>query len=320
VFRPPAGTRSFVTGIHFRNAWPPTYWLMDTSVESGTVCFEECTFWGRDWWFPGLYVVDAEVVLRRCGVFGGSGSATLTTGLWCTNSSVFAIDCLVRAGSLSIDSRNHSGDGITADNTQLHLVRVDVVGGDSNSAASVSGYAAGHGVRLRGTSRAWIADCTLRGGNGIWTAGGTGLRNVTSVPVQLARTTLTGGAGSPAGLPSFGPTQQEDLLGFSGTSVGLARGQPFAANYRTRPAWPVIVAAAPDVLVSSDPRVAEWLLLPPGSACTFAVLIANAAGDALLQTTVPPAASLQHRRIYLQAFSGFGVPMHTAPPLGGVIR
>lgn len=77
---------------------------------------------------------------------------------------------------------------------------------------------------------------------------------------------------------------------------------------------------ADDVVVQSSPLVAERLLLPLPNATVFALLVADANGAALLQTTVPQAAILQHQRGYLQAFSGLALPARTMPALGGVIR
>jgi hypothetical protein len=318
VLRPPAGTRSFVTGLHFRNDW--FLWPLETRVESGTICFEECTFEGnRSSHEAGLHVQNAEVVLRHCLVLGGDGNWG-GPGMTCNHSSVFASDSFIRGGATSIDAFFSGGDGITVDDSELHLVRVDVVGGDCNFAACHNGWVAGPGVRVRGTSHVWIADCTLRGGDGLCAAGGDGLRNQTTTPVQLARTPSNGGPGVPPGQSIFGPTQQQTLLGLAGTTVGLFRGQPWLADYRTGPGWPVAVVLAPDVLVSADARVAEWLLLPPANLTTFALLVADSAGDAVLQTTVPPLAILQHQHAYLQAFSGLALPLRTQPPLGGVIR
>lgn len=319
--RPPAGTRAFVTNLHFRNMWF-NYWQHTVRVTRGTVCFEECTFEGAyDVFEPALRVQNAAVQLRHCLALGRNHLVTATAAtIAATNSDVFAIDCIVLGGNLTHKAGSDGGNGIDATDSRLHLVRTDVVAGQSNGIACINSWGAGHGVRLQGSSTAWLADSTVRGGDGFCRAGGDALRNLTTVPVQLARTTLTPGAGTPPGAASTGPTAPAPLLGLTGGTVGLARGQSWQVNYRTEPFWPVAVLLANDVLVQSSPLVAERLLLPLGSATTFALLVADGNGHAPLQTTVPPLAILQHQRAYLQAFSGLALPARTQPALGGVIR
>lgn len=319
--RPPAGTRAFVTNVHFRNMWV-SYWPHSVRVTRGTVCFEECTFEAADDRFePALRVQNAAVHLRHCLALGRNHLVTATAPtLEATNSDLFAIDCVVLGGHLTHKAGSDGGTGISATNTQLHLVRTDVAAGSSNGIACNNQFGGGHGVILQGTSTAWFADCTVRGGDGFCRAGGDALRNLTTTPVQLARTTLTPGTGTPPGVASIGPTTPAPLLGLTGATVGLARGQGWQANYRTEPFWPIAVLLADDVVVQSSPLVLERLLLPLPNATVFALLVADANGSASLQTTVPQAAILQHQRAYLQACSGFALPVHAQPALGGVIR
>ncbi len=318
--RPPAGTRAYLTNIHFRNPWL-TLWKHSVQITRGTVCCEECTFEGVfDGIEPGLRTQNATVQLRHCLILGSAGASLSATGLIATNSDVFAADCFVHGGDLGIKANMPGGNGISATNSLLHLVGTDVVAGNSNGITCVSNWPAGHGVLLQGTSTAWIADCTVRGGDGYCRAGGDALRNLTPTPVQLARTTLLPGSGTPPGQASLGPTTPTALLGLTGGTVGLTRGQPWQVQYRTEPFWPVTVLLASDVLVQSSPFVAERLLLPLPNASTFTLLLASANGDAVLQTSVPAVAILQHQRAFLQAFSGLALPVHTMPALGGVIR
>lgn len=319
--RPPAGTRAFVTNVHFRNMWF-NYWQHSVRVTRGTVCFEECTFEAAyDVFEPALRVQNAAVHLRHCLVLGRNHLVTATApALETTNSDLFAVDCVVLGGHLTYKPGSDGGTGISATNTQLHLVRTDVVAGSSNGSACINQFGGGHGVILQGTTTAWLADCTVRGGDGFCRAGGDALRNLTTVPVQLARTTLTPGTGTPPGVASIGPMTPAPLLGLTGGTVGLGRGQPWHADYRTEPLWPIAVLLADDVVVQSSTLVAERLLLPLPNATVFALLVADANGAASLQTTVPSAAILQHQRGYLQAFSGLALPVRTQPALGGVIR
>ena len=320
LFRPPIGTRAYVTNLHFRNMWFH-YWSMDTSVERGTVCFEECTFEGN----PGsrqaaLRVQDAEVQLRHCLVKAQPGPDCVNTGLTVTNGAAFLVDCVVLGASLTHKASFSGGAAITCTDSVLHLVASDVAAGSSSGIACVSAYVGGHGVVVQGNSLVWIADCTIRGGNGYCAAGGDALHNSSTVPVQLARTTLNAAPGNPPGLAVFGPAQPVSLLGLTGGTVGLARGQTWSANYRTEPLWPVVVLLAPEVLVASSPLVHERLLLPVPGAVALALLLADGQGNAPLQVPVPALASLLHQRAYVQAFSGLGLPVLTQPVLGGVIR
>jgi hypothetical protein len=319
--RPPAGTRAFITNVHFRNMWR-NYWQHSVRVSRGTVCFEECTFEAAyDLFEPALRVQNAAAHLRRCLAVGANNLVGRTQAtILASNSDLFAIDCVVLGGHLTHKAGSDSGIGISATNTNLHLVRTDVAAGNSNSIACVSAFGGGHGVLLQGTGNAWLADCTVRGGEGSCRTGGDALRNLTSVPAQIARTTLTPGTGTPPGAASTGPVAPAPLLGLTGGTVGLVRGQPWQANLRTEPYWPIAVLLADDVVVQSSPQVAERLLLPLANAVLFAFLVADANGSAALQTTVPSVATLQHQRACLQAFSGLSLPVRTMPALGGVIR
>jgi hypothetical protein len=320
VFRPPVGTRAYVTNLHFRNIWH-SFWRMDTRVERGTVCFEECTFEGHSASSePALRVQNAEVQLRHCLIQAAVGDYSGNAGLIVTNGAAFLADCFVRGGSLSIKANFAGGTGITCTDSQLQLTATNVVAGDSSSIACYSGYPGGHGVLVQGNSSVWIADCTITGGTGFCAAAGDALHNSSTVPVQLARATMIAGTGTPSGQGIFGPVQQESLLGLTGGTVGLARGQTWSVHYRTEPSWPVAVLVALDVLVTSSPYVHERLLVPLPGALVFALLQADALGDVRLQVPVPAVPSLVHQHVYLQAFSGFALPVRTQPALGGVIR
>ncbi|MBK8096183.1 MAG: hypothetical protein IPK26_03705 [Planctomycetes bacterium] len=317
--RPPDGTRAFVTNIHFRNPW--FYWKHAVRVTRGTVCFEECTLEAaHDSPEPGLRVLNAKAHLRHCLVQGPRSLTGTPPTIHADNSALFLVDCFVRGGDLAHKASSHGGNGIHVTDSSLHLVRTDVIAGSSNGIACISNWQGGHGVLLQGTSPAWLADCTVRGGDGSCRAGGDALRNLGTVPSQLARTTLTAGTGTPPGASSSGPTLAAPLLGLTGGTVGLVRGQPWTVNYRTEPSWPIAILLGDDVFAQTSPLVAEHLLLPLPRATLFAMLVADGNGAAQLQVAVPSLAVLQHQRVFAQAFSGPSLPARTQPALGGVIR
>jgi hypothetical protein len=71
--------------------------------------------------------------------------------------------------------------------------------------------------------------------------------------------------------------------------------------------------------VRDDPLFAEPVLLA-GTPGVLAILVADGNGDAVYQTTVPALPALPHARFFVEAVSGVAVPLHTSPPLGGVVR
>jgi hypothetical protein len=321
--RPPAGTMATISRIEFRS--PATrISTMETRIERGTVFCEECLFEASALLGAGgLTVENATAVLRRCVLVGNGVAAgvagTYNAGLVCNNAQVFASDCWLRGSDTSFDSYGGGGEGARVSASVAQFVRCTIEGGNQRHAWA---NPPGRGVATVGATMLWLADCTVLGGAGASAPGAIGLHHSATAPAQLARSSITGGpntSGGSSGAAIVGATVAAPLLGLGAATMPLVRGSPFSISYRTQPNWPILVFVATDLQVRDDPLFAEPVLLA-GTPGVLAILVADGNGDAVYQTTVPALPALPHARFFVEAVSGVAVPLHTSPPLGGVVR
>ncbi|MBK8096063.1 MAG: hypothetical protein IPK26_03100 [Planctomycetes bacterium] len=316
--RPPSGTTARLVGLQFRNPW--MYFAAETRVERGTVWLQDCVCEGPQFSpSAGLSVTNATAVLERCIVAGfglATGGVSDCHGLSADHATVFASDCRFGGATTGV-FYGIAGAGIAANASTLHCVRCTVDGGNGDPLCS---FPAGQGILSQGGSTLWLADCAVRGGSSPCRPGGNGLEHSGPVPAQIARCTFLGGAGTPSGFGTVGPVTVAPLLGLGAATMPLQVGQPYRISYQTPANWPVVVLAATDLSPHPQPFLLQPALLPIAAARTFALLVADSNGAAVLQTTVPANPALHHATVWLQAGSGLGVPLQTAPALGGVIR
>ena len=323
--RPPAGSTATISRLHFRNPWT-RYVSMSTRIERGTVFCEDCLFEGPpNQGFAALTVDNATAVLRGCALVG-NGIAAQTSGwendgMLCNNAAVFATDCWFRGSDTMFDSYGSGGDGVQASGSLVHLVRCRVEGGVQRGCLA---NPPGRGIALVGTSRLWLADSTVIGGDAICNlgaVGGIGLQNGTAVAVQLARSTITGGAGTPNPAPAItGPTATAPLLGLGAASPAVLLGGTFTITYQTEPNWPIVVLLDGDLARRNDPRVAQPVLLASSAPVVLGLLFGDPSGNAVYQTNLPNVPTLRGARLFVAAVSGLSLPLQTSPPLGGIAR
>lgn len=321
--RPPPGTVATVSGLEFRCPWALAG--MATRIESGTVFCEECVFEAPAVLGAGaLAVENATAVLRRCALAGngvGAGRAgTYNPGLVCNQAQVFATDCWLRGSDTAFDSYGAGGEGARLSASVAQFVRCTIAGGQQGSCLA---NPPGAGLRTIGETTLWLADCSVIGGSAncsIIGTGAAGLQHGGTRPAEVARCSLQGGAGATASGPAtVGPTVAAPLPGLGADTVPLVRGSAFAIHFRTEPNWPVAVFVAIELDVRTVPVLAEPLPLA-GAPAPFALLFADAAGDAVLRTLVPALPGHPHARFFFAGVSGLALPLHVTPPLGGVVR
>ncbi len=319
--RPPAGTTATLAGLTFQ---PPvfTWSTMEVRIERGTVACTDCVFEApAQFTVAGLHVENATAVLERCTLLGNgvlaNRAGVYNAGLSARNAAVFASDCTMRGSHTAFDSYGGAGEGVRLSAATGQFVRCTIEGGRRPSCLA-NGPAPG--VLTIGACDLWLADCTVRGGADACGTGEVGLRHAATAPAQLARTTLRGGVGSTGtAAPSVGPTVTAPLLGLSGATMPMLGGAPWSIPFQTEPHWPLFVLVGFDLLARNEPLVAEPVLLHGGLG-TLAVLVADAAGQAPFQTTVPANPALRHARVFVQGVTWQALPLHTAPPLGGNVR
>lgn len=320
-----AGGFAKVQGLRFLNA---SYLLVQrVAVTAGCVAFENCYFEGAYNGDCGLRVDGAAVWLRACRCSGHetlgpssiSGNVFPCAGLLATNAIVAAVDCEFAGGGLIATGLTSAGDGLRATASMVHLVRSVVIGGDSASLGCF--YPNGHGLHVINGTGTWVVDSTLRGGSGPGCAsGGDALRNAGTVPVHLTRVvTLPGVGTSGSGAAVFGPSVADTALGLAGPTVDPRLGSPYRIDYRTNPNESILLFVS-DGLVPAAPVVSvepTWLV---GVSPFVALLVADAAGFASFQTTIPNAPSLRFVSLWLHAAVWPSLPLHVAPPIGGVVQ
>ncbi|MFY9345216.1 MAG: hypothetical protein WAT39_22190 [Planctomycetota bacterium] len=323
VFRPPGQAK--VVGMRFRH---PIIGPAQTRVLSGTVHFADCLFESSPWSLPALaalVVQNAQVALQRCDVLGGGAQSTTSGGtgagghgMTVSFGTVAAADCTFRGGAIHWDFSGSGGHAIVASAADVHLANCLAVGGGNDPL--ISYHPTGNGMHIASTSRIWLADCQVAGGNGHTTAGGAALVNLGTTAVVEARSTFTGGPGSPVGPAVIGPLVTGPLLGLLGTTAPITLGVPWTVGYRTTPATPVLVLASDGLAVSVPPVVAEPAWLSAGSFVVAGAGVTDATGLLTFTFPVPATPSLLHAPCFVQGFAGGTLPLRTAPPVGGTVR
>lgn len=319
-FHPPAGETVRVARIEFLNPWP-AYLTLRTQVDRGTAWFEDCIFEAPPWLdFGALEVRNATAVLRRCVLVGHrwatNGSGQHNAGLRAVQAHVSATDCSFFGSHTHFDSYGYAGEGVRSESATVHLVDCELSGG---AQLHCMASAPGPGLLAIGSSAVTLADCIVRGGAAQCGTGGIGLQNLGQPPVRLARTQRLGGAGPSVGAAEVGTIATVPLLGATGDTLPMQRGQPWSVTYQTEPLWPIGVFFADSLSLNSSPLVGEPLLLPANGATPLALLVADPQGTAVYATTLPAAAPLLGASLFLEAVTGVALPLQTSPPVGGLV-
>lgn len=325
VFQPPALAK--VTGIRFRTA-PSLLAACHTRVDGGMVYFADCAFESSPTQLSedaALRAQNARVALQRCVLVGGGATpAGAAHGVGCSglsalHASIAAADSLFLGCNLGWDFVGHGGHGVLVDDSDVHLANCIAVGGD-NASLSTS-WSPGNGVHVVSTSRVWLADCQLRGGNAyFFGAGGSGLVNLGTTAAQQARSSFFGGPGTPPGAPVIGPLVTAPLLGLMGTTPPITIGAPWSIGYRTAPATPVLALFSDALSTSVLPLVTEPVWLPANAFAVAGLGVTDPNGVVTFTFVVPSTPSLLHASCFVQAFAGVTLPLEAAPPVGGVVR
>ncbi|MCA8947929.1 MAG: hypothetical protein KDE27_00405 [Planctomycetes bacterium] len=317
----PSGQQALVEGIEFRNQLIFGYTQVVT-VDGSEIEFSDCLFEGQAYLPDAVLTIrDSDVVMHRCNVAGGgrlrvNQSGAGGDGLRLERSRLAATLTTFAGGHLHWDFIGKGGDAILAVDSQVQLSHCIATGGNNDFISP--GWPPGNGMVVHPTSAVWLADCIVLGGHGNAGAGATALVNLSPIPVELARTTLGGGSGSPAGSASTGAVVTAPLLG-AYSSGSFVRGNGWQATFAAPPSTPIIALAAPLLAPGADPRIAQPIWFPPGSTPAFAG-VTDGTGRAVFATAVPNDPALLHRSAWLSAFAGTALPLEGAPPLGGVVR
>jgi hypothetical protein len=324
MLQPPTSAR--LAGMRFRTVQFPVT-LCQTQVLGGTVHFADCAFESsNNQLIPtaALLVQNARLAMQRCVVIGGGlaaigqGSSSGCDGMTIANAEIAAVDCLFFGGNLNWDFTGRGGHGVLVDNSDVQFANCFASGGDN--AAWNPAWPPGDGVHVSSTSRVWIADSELRGGNGHTNAGGSGLANLGFIAALQARSTFVGGAGAPPGAPVVGPLANAPLLGLDGATPAITLGSTWPVRYRAAPSTPVLVLWSDQLAASTQSLVSEPVWLPAANFAVAGAGVTDANGVAAFAFAVPSATSLLHATCFVQAFAGLAQPLEAAPPVGGTIR
>ncbi len=296
-FQLPPGATAHVVGLNFL---PFTMWvngpfnLVEIShwvhVVGGRVTCDACTFQADA--APALVATNgAAVHLQQCTLAVVAGP--VLAALDASDANVTAVDCTVTG--------NGAGAALRLQSSVFHGTSVTLTGGT---------YPGGGGpaVQADAASALWIADATLRGGNGGGVCAVAGAANA-----RIDRTVLlqpASCAGATAG----------HLLGV-GRPQPLAAGMPFGLVFRTAPGGVVAVFASPGLATTPFAGVlAQPASLGLSGLIDAGTLIADAAGIASVSWAIPAVPALVDQTLWLQGLSGSTFPLELSPPVGGVVR
>jgi hypothetical protein len=177
-----------------------------------------------------------------------------------------------------------------------------------------------------GASRAWLADCELRGGLGA--PGASAIVNATATAIELARCTVTGGGGV------LGGGSAPPIVGATAANAGLLSirwneppyrrgslqpGQPWAVHLRGPASAAVLVAAsfAPGATAAALTRQPALL---PGEVALVLGLVTGTAGHASHVGAVPAVPALVGAGLWLQGAALASWPLEASPWTGAVVR
>ncbi|HEX6810097.1 MAG TPA: hypothetical protein VF384_00615 [Planctomycetota bacterium] len=314
----PAAQRTHVVGVDFLEFVGVTHGVSAT----GTVTFEDCIFGAGE---GNSLQVAGTILMHRC-----TFTPTVSTG-------TPAGGMLVQSGVCWITNSTLVGGNASVNPSQLTPVL------PTTALSVVSGAVCVSGSTLRGGNGTWwyqpvagtwalrvwggsvsITDCTLVGGSsptGTGFAGAAAL--MTNVTVSHARSTFTGGAGTPAGQPWWGSVQHVPEL------VGMGIAQPFRLGLSTQSvatagsAQPLGMVAALDLVPATHPIVHGTFL---GASPLIPLLVALPLPGAQVVHTlsVPNQPTLLGTAVYSQAFQLSGQPsgplLLVSPAVGGVVH
>lgn len=318
-------TLAHLRGLRFRNT--VSFFLsIQTRVTGGTVHLADCVFESFAAQGQAALAIDhAAVVMQRCAAFGAGVTAVGASigslggdGVHVTSGSLAASDCWFFGSNLTLEVSGTGGHGVVADAAFVQLANCRAFGG-ANSAL-VSSYPAGNGVRVLSDSDVFLADCWVASGNAHSYAGAAALVNLGTVPVQLARTTLSPGPGTPPGPGSLGPVANAPLCGLAPGTPPPQLGAPWPVGVRTTPTTPVLLCWSPRLAVSSDPLVAERLWLAPATTSIAAFGLTDATGALDWTFVVPASTSLLYSSAFVQAFAASSLPLRASVAIGGVLQ
>ncbi|MCA8942915.1 MAG: hypothetical protein KDB80_10185 [Planctomycetes bacterium] len=314
-FTPPALAR-------YDNAW--------IKVTSGTVFLEDVIVTMAQPAQTGLGALRVEgtahVVAIGCRFSGGGGGGPglRATGL----SHVSAVDCRFDGGDGGCDPWGACQDGFDGilmlyEGTSLQLSGCTVNAGDGGDPVpSPLGYALpGKGIWAAG-SRVWVSDSTVRGGNAGTHPGGNALHATGIGHIEVARSTLIPGTGTPDGSATFGDVVVDASL------IGAWLDGPLVVGTRTDLSILAPTATMPFAIVMSltlerweFPISAQPLWWgSPGSLWIQLYASSTVAGAATMPIRLPNDPVVRDIAVWFHVFGGTSLPVASAPVVGGVIR
>ena len=324
LLQPP--TMAKVAGLRFLTL--PLFGASQVRVLGGTVHCADCVFEGAPTTMnapPALVVQNAEVALQRCIVLGGGAQTTIAggsgagcDGMTVDTATVAAVDSVFLGGNIHWDFLGHGGHAIVAQAADLHLANCIAIGGGNDPL--IPYHAPGNGLRIASTSRVWVADCLIRGGNGRTVAGGAALHNLGATAVVEARSQFLGGPGSPVGPSVIGPLVTGPLLGLLGATPAIPLGAGWTVGYLAAPGTPVLVIASDRLATSLTPLLAEPAWMPATAMLVAGAGVTDPTGALPFTFAVPPNPALLHAPCFVQGIAGSTLPLRAAPPVGGVVR
>jgi hypothetical protein len=317
---PPAGQQATIVGLSFvtNPSYPPAEPPV-TVRATGNVVFADCVF--RNWsdYSSNAVVCNGDVQFDRCQWSSVWDCMSVLGGRVVANECQFQASQVQWAGS--------DPCCIVASNGELSLHFCVLNGADASGSPSFVG---GPAIRLAGSARMSLADCTVTGGDSV-TWASTAIVNNSTQPVLHARSNIAGGHGTLSWYPPLagpgpafqGLAQTALLIGGGGSSRPTV-GSPYLGSViGATNSLVAIVLSFDRAAATVVPFASQPIHFDPATASGFSCGLASnfspwpGYGFYTWQTAPLPA-SMTGMQFWLHPLVLQGGAFHVGPTFGGI--
>jgi hypothetical protein len=307
----PPGQRAHLDGLDFGYGFHPQFGNVGTTLQvtGGTLTVQRCAL--RQRVVTAATVANCRVVFEHCSIHAEGGGYP-GQGINAANARITLHDCSVTGADATASVISLSAQpAVQLVDSSLHAERTSFRGGNN----ALSGRDAADGIVMLGSSRMWLADCTVAGGNNSFGSGKPALRNTTGIAAEVANTTLQ--AGTPGSLAVVGPVATAPLVRLA-LAPSFQRGTTSTLTFQGSPGALYGLWLALDSTASLVPEFVEPIWFVGGIPVAWGLL--DATGAASYPVVVPDVPVLQYATAWCQAVGGSSLPLRASTVAGGMIE
>ena len=319
----PTGQVGHFVSIDFQPLGLPGWPMVAHRVDvSGTATFEDCRF-GLG--VPRNLVTAGNVLLRGCTVEGSPSQQmqAIAGGMRVASGICSLVHCNLTGGNAAFNPltpANSLGStpAINADGGLLMLANCTARGG-AGLGATIFGVLRSGSPAVVVYGEARITDCTLTAGDS--PAPLPGLAALTSLgSTEYARCVLQGGAGQPAGAPTWGLVAAVPQLVGMDIASGFVLGQSTTLRAVAGGSQLLGILVGFDATPTSHPAVIGPIIGSLAQLVPCVVVVPQPGAIVQLTLFVPKVAQLLGLGVYAQAFELDGAIVRGSAPVGGVVH